>query len=134
MTDVITLKWKTPLLSWKDCFSGTTCAIRPLLNVSEEIAAKNQQLPVDGRQKECNYFYLLSCFFFHNNQCFFCLFWPSALYRSVFLTQSTLSNVKASGPIGAENRLFIFALSLEKFLDKMYVYHVQTIRFLTKVA
>lgn len=71
VTDVITLKWKIPLLSWKDCFSGTTCAIRPLLNVSEEIAAKNQQLPVDGRQKECNYFYLLNSFFFPQQPMFF---------------------------------------------------------------
>lgn len=48
----ITRKWKIPLLSLKVCSSWTTCTIRSLLKVSEEIAAKNQQLPVDRHQKE----------------------------------------------------------------------------------
>lgn len=46
VTDVVTLKWNIPLYSSKDWSRGTTCTIRLLLNVSEEIAAKNQQLPV----------------------------------------------------------------------------------------
>lgn len=39
-------------------------------------------------------------------------------FTEASLTQRPLSNVKASGPICAEDWLLIFALSLEKFLEK----------------
>lgn len=55
VTEVVTLKWNIPLYSSKDWSGGTTCTIRLLLNVSEEIAAKNQQLPVIRREATLNF-------------------------------------------------------------------------------
>lgn len=52
---------------------------------------------------------------------FFCTMLVSLVpqqFTKVSLTQRPLGNVKTSGPVCAENRLFIFALSLEKFLEQ----------------
>lgn len=66
VTHVVTLKWNIPLYSSKDWSRGATCTIKLLLNVSEDIAAKNQQLPVIRRE---------ATLIFKQHLMAFCYFW-----------------------------------------------------------